>query len=344
MLIIEPKPNHEKINSNQENWNVESTLIREIKNELDGYVITSDIAPYAEFHAQYDHNNLYIENRFNSFLDIIEKNNYPYQKIFNNHYIKWEEFENFYTTPIFFLNSVENFSQLDISQYNYTDQTNIFAAMYKPREARLIVSAWLSNSGITDFNYTQGWNLDPEYINKLSDLVRRHHENLTTLLPRNFIDCPLSDKKNNAYLFDNFFKPYFCSSTIAIVTEPVFFEKASLITEKYLSAIYGCCFPIFCGGYNMANDIKEIGFDVFDDIIDHSYQTEPDPTTRVLDALNINSEILYSKTLKKTDYMHRHKKNLELVRQRKHEFYKQFAKNLELIPKNETARTILMNG
>ena len=326
-------------------------MIDEIKNELDGYVITSDIPPHMNYEIEYDHNNSYIEKRYNSFLDVIEKNNYPYQKIFNNHYIKWENFENFYTVPLLFLGEVESFSQLDISQCNYTDQTNIFAMMRQPRESRFIVSAWLSNSGITNFNYTQGWTSEIGYINKLVDLVRGHSEHLTTMLPHNHIEFAKSPGTltKGTYTsvidrdtFEHIFKSYFCSSTIAIVTEPVFFEKASLITEKYLMAIYGCCFPIFCGGYNMANDIKEIGFDVFDDIIDHSYQSEPNPAVRVLNALDYNKDILYSNTLKKTDYMHRHKKNLELVRERKHELYEKFKQNLELIPKNENVERYLI--
>jgi hypothetical protein len=93
----------------------------------------------------------------------------------------------------------------------------------------------------------------------------------------------------------------------------------------------------------MANDIKEIGFDVFDDIIDHSYQNEPNPAVRVLNALDNNKDILYGKTLKKTDYMHRHRKNLELVRQRKHELYEHFRKDFELIPNNETVKRIFIN-
>ena len=324
-------------------------IVGEINNELNGYVITRDIAPRQEYEIEYDHNNQYVENRHNSFLDILEKNNYPYEKIYNNHYIKWKEFENFYAVPLQFLNEVETFSQSDNSQFIHSDQTNIFAMMRLPRESRFIVSAWLSNSGITDFGYTQGWHPKSEYINNLVDLVRGHSEHLSTMLPQRYIGNlkEIDDTTNTMHdaisIFDNGMLQHFCSSTIAIVTEPVFYEKASLITEKYLMAIYGHCFPIFCGGYNMANDIKEIGFDVFDDIIDHSYQNEPNPAVRVLNALDNNKDILYGKTLKKTDYMHRHRKNLELVRQRKHELYEHFRKDLELIPNNETVKRIFIN-
>lgn len=319
-------------------------IIQEIKNELDGYVITRDIAPYGEYEIEYDHNNQYVENRHNSFLDIIEKHNYPYEKIYNNHYIKWEGFENFYTVPLQFLCEVEALSQHDDSQFIRNDQTNIFAMMRKPRESRFIVSAWLSNSGITDFDYTQAWESEPWIINNLTDLVRGHSEHLNTILPRRYKGNSKEDHATKNQLhFSNGMIQHLCSSTIAIVTEPVFYEKASLITEKYLMAIYGHCFPIFCGGYNMANDIKEIGFDIFDDIIDHSYQNEPNPAVRVLNALDNNKDILYGKTLKKTDYMHRHKKNLELVRQRKHELYEYFRKDFELIPNNETVKRIFIN-
>ena len=89
-------------------------------------------------------------------------------------------------------------------------------------------------------------------------------------------------------------------------------------------SLYGCCFPIFCGGYRLAEQLTRIGFDVFDDIIDHSYQYELHPGLRILNALELNRKLLESQNIRKLDHMDRHLKNLSLVRENLDSFTSQF--------------------
>lgn len=53
------------------------------------------------------------------------------------------------------------------------------------------------------------------------------------------------------------------------------------ITEKTSKAILLCQFPLMVSVPGTVNKLRRDGFDMFDDIIDHSYDNEPDPWRRV---------------------------------------------------------------
>lgn len=61
-------------------------------------------------------------------------------------------------------------------------------------------------------------------------------------------------------------------SAISLITESVRYEKGSLFTEKSLYPLLGLSFPIWIGGYQQASEWKRMGFDIFEDVIDHSYE------------------------------------------------------------------------
>lgn len=54
------------------------------------------------------------------------------------------------------------------------------------------------------------------------------------------------------------------------------------LTEKTFKSIYLSQIPIFVAPFNTVKCFREIGFDAFDDIIDHSYDLEPDPQKRLI--------------------------------------------------------------
>ena len=77
----------------------------------------------------------------------------------------------------------------------------------------------------------------------------------------------------NAWTWKNGLDKMFSRSAISLITESIKTEKASIFTEKTIYAVLGLTFPIWVGGYEQAKEWADIGFDTFDDIIDHSYQS-----------------------------------------------------------------------
>ena len=57
-------------------------------------------------------------------------------------------------------------------------------------------------------------------------------------------------------------------------------------------AIYGGTIPVWVGGWRIADAMRHWGFDVFDDVVDHSYQSLADPEARCHAAIHSNIDLL----------------------------------------------------
>jgi hypothetical protein len=68
------------------------------------------------------------------------------------------------------------------------------------------------------------------------------------------------------------FQQLYQHSAVSLIAEDIQFQQAALFTEKTLWAAMAQTFPIWIGGYNQARAWQQMGFDIFDDVIDHSYQ------------------------------------------------------------------------
>jgi hypothetical protein len=101
----------------------------------------------------------------------------------------------------------------------------------------------------------------------------------------------------------------FYNSATSMITEPVFYEKGNMFTEKTMMSIYSGHFLIWPGMHKAAETFKKLGFDVFDDIIDHSYQYIEHPGKRIVEAFLRNFEFLNDIKLQ-ASYRHKFKDRL----------------------------------
>lgn len=132
----------------------------------------------------------------------------------------------------------------------------------------------------------------------------------------NSTDSHVNYKSDNTYTWNNFLKNIFTSSAVSLITESHGHLKKAGFTEKTSYAILGLTFPIWVGGYNQAQGLKQLGFDVFEDIIDHSYQSYPTLIERCYYAIANNLEILSNKSLAhelRTKNINRLKANRDLL-------------------------------
>lgn len=105
-------------------------------------------------------------------------------------------------------------------------------------------------------------------------------------------DIYKTSNNDNVSNFKNVLSNYYQNTFVEIVSETTYTEKAYLLTEKTLNSIYGCCFPIMISGQGSVAFLREMGFDVFDDIINHNYDTIVNPIDRLYSAVNDNLELL----------------------------------------------------
>lgn len=120
----------------------------------------------------------------------------------------------------------------------------------------------------------------------------------------------------NRWTWDNGLAKLFLTSAISLITESVKFEKGAVFTEKTAYSVLGLSLPIWIGGYQQATQWKHMGFDIFEDIIDHSYQNYSTLFERCYYAFADNIELLTNKERTKKlrlELMPRLEKNRNLL-------------------------------
>lgn len=99
--------------------------------------------------------------------------------------------------------------------------------------------------------------------------------------------------KNPAVNYNKNLLHVYETSALEIISGSLFFEPTPFFSEKEIQSIYGKVFPIFINTYNAVSTWKtHYGIDVFEDIIDHSYDSIKDPTERLVSAIDANLHLL----------------------------------------------------
>jgi hypothetical protein len=237
--------------------------------------------------------------------------------------------------PIFLASESQEFLNADIeTNWNHKPKTFNFM-INKARPHRIFLLQVIEHFKLTNYSHSLPWQDNTIDTARCSNLPK-FTDNPTLLNIINGIaktSAPVTNYKfgpektlSKAIINGNFLNAetyksllktnVFEPSCISIVSEPVFFEKEALVTEKTIMAIYGGTFPIWFGGWKCAESMRYLGFDVFDDIIDHSYEDLPNPIERCYYAIERNLHLLtdYNKTKKLADQCYeRFQHNLDLL-------------------------------
>lgn len=129
---------------------------------------------------------------------------------------------------------------------------------------------------------------------------------------------------DNISNFNNRLSDLYKNTFIEIVSETTFFEKCFLITEKTANCFLGCNFPIILNSKGSVEFLRTIGFDMFDDIINHDYDTISDPFERLYCAIHDNKEILFNSEILKLLWkknINRFLKNVNCLQNTMYDFY-----------------------
>jgi hypothetical protein len=97
---------------------------------------------------------------------------------------------------------------------------------------------------------------------------------------------------DNVSNFKNKLTRYYQDTFVEIITETSYTEQCYLLTEKTLNSIYGMNFPILLCGQGAVSLLRKMGMDMFDDVVDHSYDQYENPVDRMYAALSKNTRLL----------------------------------------------------
>ena len=106
-----------------------------------------------------------------------------------------------------------------------------------------------------------------------------------------------SKTPTNSHNFIANLLPVYKNTAVEIITETTAAEGTAHLTEKYVNCVFGKCFPIIIGTFKNVELYRSMGYDMFDDIIDHSYDYEPNPFYRMKMAIDANIEIISDRDL-----------------------------------------------
>jgi hypothetical protein len=128
---------------------------------------------------------------------------------------------------------------------------------------------------------------------------------------------------DNVSNFKNKLSNYYRDTFVEIITETSYTEHCYNLTEKTLNSIYGCCFPILLCGQGSVAFLRNMGMDVFDDIINHRYDEIADPADRLYAAINDNIAVLTNPNIKEIWQQNKHRfmNNVDFARETLYNFY-----------------------
>jgi hypothetical protein len=213
--------------------------------------------------------------------------------------------------PVYLAAEVESFLAQHIN-VNWAVKTHCFNFMInKPRLNRIRLLEFVEQKQLTNRLHTLPWKHSPYSSIPVTDycigeevaldqgVKNRHYSNALTY---------------QQLLQHRVFEP----TCVSLITEPCYLEKEIMITEKTVMAIYAGTLPIWVGGWRLPDAMRDLGFDVFDDMVDHSYSMLSDPVERLDQALTKNQKLLTDFELVSTFVKHNQSRlqhNLDLVKQ-----------------------------
>ena len=105
------------------------------------------------------------------------------------------------------------------------------------------------------------------------------------LLDKTDNELARNDRDHSYHLYEN--------TSVSLVTETYCDnEKGTFITEKTWKPIANCHIPIYIGGTEILNHLREKGYDTFDDIVDNNYENEKDFIIRIQRAIKSLEDLL----------------------------------------------------
>jgi hypothetical protein len=143
---------------------------------------------------------------------------------------------------------------------------------------------------------------------------------------------------DNVSNFKNKLSNYYRETFVEIVAETSYTEMSYNLTEKTLNSIYGYSFPILLCSPGSVAFLRSMGMDVFDDVVDHSYDSIANPIDRLYRAVTDNIELLTDNQKVKQLWLAnqtRFANNVDFAKNQLYNFYSSRAEALFLKAKND---------
>jgi hypothetical protein len=241
---------------------------------------------------------------------------------------------------------VEYQQLIPASSKNFDSEKNFICLNRHPRQHRINLVSYLlglalENHGTISFRDT--FQLDTEWINRVSwELTDTQIKKIKPILIQGFnktkkinlennmsrVDAIYSTNHDNPKNFNLNLRNLYENHFVEIVSETLFNKPTVGISEKFLNSVYGYVFPIMIGGQGVVKVLSTLGFDMFEDIIDQSYDNISDPLDRLCAAIDLNKSLLVDNYKIKNlwrENQHRFDNNIKFAKTKMYEVVRQQA-------------------
>ena len=112
-------------------------------------------------------------------------------------------------------------------------------------------------------------------------------------------------------------RPKYLNSFVEIVNESLYSTVEFMLTEKTIQSFYGYNFPIIFSGVGVIKHLRDLGLDMFDDIINHSYDKIENLVDRIVVGIDSNRRLLTDGDYTKEKWkqcQHRFESNVEIIK------------------------------
>jgi hypothetical protein len=206
----------------------------------------------------------------------------------------------------------------------------------RPREHRLATVTYLDYLNLLDLGYVSANDKSYEISNrsgidyqfkdilytpisiyniKYAEILKEHAEKVQPKLP---LIVDVADLANKCLPHD-LSPEIYNNALINLVTETYYFKQYNMtsemfITEKTWKVFTAKQIPVIIGPKGILDKLRNFGFDVFDDLIDNSYDNEPD-SIRLFSAINSMNRIIKNYSVEQISKLteQRRLKNLETM-------------------------------
>lgn len=208
-----------------------------------------------------------------------------------------------------FCYQLDKYNKLPTFKKTFKEDFHWSYTSYIPRTHRLTAGCWLAGknyaNGFCKVNF--GIHNNPSWSNYYHlphDLTTQEIKTLDqgwrNLTSGNYnkldaIEGYNVPPNNNHLNFTLNLQEQYESLAVEIVSETTFRQHGIHVTEKFLHTVYGAVFPILIAPTGSVSYLESLGFDLFRDIVDHSYDNETDPERRMISAIESNSRLLSDK-------------------------------------------------
>jgi hypothetical protein len=188
--------------------------------------------------------------------------------------------------PILNKNLGSGYSYLSLNRNKRVHRATLVSLLYGlGLENTGLISCMFKNDLEDLYSYTD-WPKNPTVTKGFIKFKR------STLLLKDEYDIYVNGHNDNVSNFRNKLSNYYRDTFVDIITETSFTEKCFNLTEKTLNSIYGCSFPILLCSQGSVEFLRKMGVDMFDDVVNHSYDKIEDPFKRLYQAIVDNRDLL----------------------------------------------------